>query len=929
MRTMTAAETAARNSKAASYAVRVSVENWAGAMVLLNDASVGGFQWFRSLRVREDVESAHSTAEITIAARQFGFSMMPLDGASPVNRAMNPATAPQLFLDAFRKVKVEYSYGAGDREPSTWTSLFEGRIDRVRAGSPEEIVLECRDMLGILSDTFFKRQRIYGLTPSALALQKGCYIWDKLRSYVVDDLVVPTKLNGYLYKVTVAGTTAATEPLTWPTVVGNTVTSGGVTFRCESATAAAGTVNMETVLAQMLNDSAVSGLGALSVPTPSLLIMNAWTQARGAVMEALTTVARLIGAKVTWRWDNTSSTFKPTLWLPDRAKTTPDITLTPSEVLEVSALDLDVATIRNDFGLIFSDTTAFSSDGKTYPRVFASDESAGSVTRYGRRYMEIEEDETSQIDTPAEAATMLAAAKSDLALPTAEHAAQIVFTPWLQVGDLVRFTANGIHYNADQDLALVAVEHTVTTDEEGGQEFTTTVQTRGKPSAGAMLWLSAEAKPGGADTHDLQIPFGANLSAAQIAGGIRVVLDDVLRRTHKWDGAEIHASESSGFTPSSSTLQAITRSGQFEIQGLKPGATYYVKAVPRGMNDSRPVFGEPTPEVSVQAGYAVPRLLMPGVEYGMLPVNGEFEAQTDAALPPDAWSMANGVWGTDVTRIASTGYLRGSGGYAVNFPNTATPGRLQSGLIGIVNGGLYRLFATNISSGAVGAGIVGVKIEWLDASLSVVSTTTLDMGASTGVISWLPLNVEVTAPLSAQYARIVAGRLAAGGPVTFAIDTVRIDRLITQGTGQVDTTQLANNAVTGAKLALNSVDTGHIVNGSILAEDISAQEAWIAPTFNGTWGNYSALDATRVNAGYMKDHLGFVHLRGEVRNGTAGSTIFTLPAGYRPTKRQRFPCMIGTNTVGFLDVQEDGQVVPTNTSNVFVSMNGITFDTRA
>lgn len=42
-------------------------------------------------------------------------------------------------------------------------------------------------------------------------------------------VVRPATRNGFVYEVTVAGTTAAAEPV-WPTVAGNTVVSGTVTF---------------------------------------------------------------------------------------------------------------------------------------------------------------------------------------------------------------------------------------------------------------------------------------------------------------------------------------------------------------------------------------------------------------------------------------------------------------------------------------------------------------------------------------------------------------------------------------------------------------------------------------------------------------------------------------------------------------------------
>jgi hypothetical protein len=67
-------------------------------------------------------------------------------------------------------------------------------------------------------------------------------------------------------------------------------------------------------------------------------------------------------------------------------------------------------------------------------------------------------------------------------------------------------------------------------------------------------------------------------------------------------------------------------------------------------------------------------------------------------------------------------------------------------------------------------------------------------------------------------------------------------------------------------------------------------ESWTAVTFAGTWTDY---DTTVFSAaGYCKDPLGFVHLRGLVkRTGTgigSGNPIFKLPAGYRPFRTKIF-----------------------------------------
>lgn len=53
--------------------------------------------------------------------------------------------------------------------------------------------------------------------------------WAATTVYSVDDVVVPTVRNGRAYKVTVGGTSGATEPA-WPVTDGGTVTLDGVTY---------------------------------------------------------------------------------------------------------------------------------------------------------------------------------------------------------------------------------------------------------------------------------------------------------------------------------------------------------------------------------------------------------------------------------------------------------------------------------------------------------------------------------------------------------------------------------------------------------------------------------------------------------------------------------------------------------------------------
>jgi hypothetical protein len=65
----------------------------------------------------------------------------------------------------------------------------------------------------------------------------------------------------------------------------------------------------------------------------------------------------------------------------------------------------------------------------------------------------------------------------------------------------------------------------------------------------------------------------------------------------------------------------------------------------------------------------------------------------------------------------------------------------------------------------------------------------------------------------------------------------------------------------------------------------SAIPSWTAVTFQNSWGNLGSGNAT---AAYFKDAIGIVHLKGIVTGGAAGTTMFALPAGYRPLESHQW-----------------------------------------
>ena len=113
----------------------------------------------------------------------------------------------------------------------------------------------------------------------------------------------------------------------------------------------------------------------------------------------------------------------------------------------------------------------------------------------------------------------------------------------------------------------------------------------------------------------------------------------------------------------------------------------------------------------------------------------------------------------------------------------------------------------------------------------------------------------------------------------------------------------------------------------ISSKAAASQEDWHEvgaagePAFSNSWVNFGSNYTT---CGFMKDTLGFVHLKGLVKNGTINQVIYVLPSGYRPATRDIY----GVDSNGAharLDVAEDGAVKPMAGSNAWVSLSGIIF----
>ncbi|WP_319471795.1 hypothetical protein [uncultured Trichococcus sp.] len=97
------------------------------------------------------------------------------------------------------------------------------------------------------------------------------------------------------------------------------------------------------------------------------------------------------------------------------------------------------------------------------------------------------------------------------------------------------------------------------------------------------------------------------------------------------------------------------------------------------------------------------------------------------------------------------------------------------------------------------------------------------------------------------------------------------------------------------------------------------QEAWITPTLLNGWTEVSGYPVR-----YMKDDMGFVHMKGKVTGGTLVSRSFTLPIGYRILGSVvKFQLIGSTSTSCVVQVQSDGAVSVMSGTNTDICLDGI------
>lgn len=124
-----------------------------------------------------------------------------------------------------------------------------------------------------------------------------------------------------------------------------------------------------------------------------------------------------------------------------------------------------------------------------------------------------------------------------------------------------------------------------------------------------------------------------------------------------------------------------------------------------------------------------------------------------------------------------------------------------------------------------------------------------------------------------------------------------------------------NTSYTSKKYVPEGIDINN-TEFWVITGNYNIQEDWKTPLLINGW-----LEVEGFPVRYMKDNMGFVHIKGRITGGTINKNAFLLPEGYRPLNTLYFATS-SNGAFGRIGVTQ-GSVVPDIGSNINVELNGL------
>lgn len=254
-----------------------------------------------------------------------------------------------------------------------------------------------------------------------------------------------------------------------------------------------GSSTVEAAMQLIINNN-VTGPPTLYTPVTPGWTIGPWKQRRESVLQALQSLADQIGWVVKYKWDPITEAYRLTLSDPLRDQTRYDAVITTHDYTEISRIAQSLTNVRNVIRITFSDSaqvTGRDANGNsTYERKSITRENASSIASYGRRFMEISESATSNIDTTAEANNMGDAILRDLKQP--EVTMDLDLPYWeIEVGDRLLFEANNRTFDSERTFAVMGKSVSF-----NDNRVDVSLQLKDAPTSGVQNHIVKEAGPG-------------------------------------------------------------------------------------------------------------------------------------------------------------------------------------------------------------------------------------------------------------------------------------------------------------------------------------------------------------------------------------------------------------------------------------------------
>lgn len=274
---------------------------------------------------------------------------------------------------------------------------------------------------------------------------------------------------------------------------------------------------------------------------------------------------------------------------------------------------------------------------------------------------------------------------------------------------------------------------------------------------------------------------------------------------------------------------------------------------------------------------------------------------------------------TNKIQASSVFYWEGDALIAIDPNNPNNVVKISSGGIGISTDG-----GKTFRNAITGEGIVGTEI--IAESLSAIS-------ANLGTVTAGQLN---SVDIQTEYDIRVGNNLYIGEILppeewNASIQTRRVIFFDDDSPAGLASIEVSSGGTLGNAiiLDLSQFSELYLPYGLYIDDSETIQtrnRGWIAPTLLNGWTNFGSGYET---AGYYKDALGFIRLKGLIKGGTMGTAAFVLPSGYRPSYRKMFP-VLTSGGIGRVDIDTAGNVLIMNygtAANGYVSLDGIVFNT--